>query len=136
MDHLIKYKEAVRFLKNPPLLALHPDFAKIRAVCEHFVTGLKQPVCPQSLIHRWAGLVMDPVMYALLKPTTPFTAVVDPGEYAQYNNFAIKAAIKMADKISEYNKITTSPSSTSTGRASAPSLTTVPTNSRCQTCQT
>ncbi len=29
MEHLITYKKAARFLKNPPTLALHPDFAKI-----------------------------------------------------------------------------------------------------------
>jgi hypothetical protein len=31
---------------------------------------------------------MDPVMYALIKPTMPFVTVVDPGKYAIYANFA------------------------------------------------
>jgi hypothetical protein len=49
---------------------------------------------------------MDPVMYALLKPTTPFAAVVDPGKYAErvYANFATEAAMKMTDKIFKQNK--------------------------------
>jgi hypothetical protein len=46
---------------------------------------------------------MDPVMYALLEPTTPFTAVVDPGKYAVYANFATEAMMKMTDKIFEQN---------------------------------
>jgi hypothetical protein len=104
MDHLITYEEAVGFIKNPPLLVPHPDFAKICALRKHYVTGLKQLTCPQRLIHGWAGLVMDPVIYALLEPTTPFTAVVDPGEYAIYANFATEAAMKMTDKIFERNK--------------------------------
>jgi hypothetical protein len=87
MDHLITYEEAVGFIKNPPSLAPCPDFTKIWALQKHYVTSLTQLTCPQSLIHGWAGLVMDPVMYALLEPTTPFTAVVDPGKYAVYANF-------------------------------------------------
>jgi hypothetical protein len=104
MDHLITYEEAVGFIKNPPSLAPHLDFAKIRALCKHYVMGLKQLIGPQSLIHGWAGLVMDPVMYALLKPTMPFVAVVDTGEYAIHANFSTKAAMKMTDKIFEHNK--------------------------------
>jgi hypothetical protein len=104
MDHLITYKEATGFIKNPPSLAPRLDLAKIRALCKHYVTGLKQLICPQSLIHGWAGLVMDPVMYASLELTMPFVALVDPGEYAQYPNFATKAAMKMTDKIFERNK--------------------------------
>jgi hypothetical protein len=80
MDHLITYKEAMGFIKNPPSLAPLPDIAEIRALQKHYKTGLTQLTCPQSLIHGWAGLVMDPVMYALLEPITPFTAVVDPGK--------------------------------------------------------
>ncbi len=94
----------MEFIKNPPSLAPCPDFAKIRALCKHYVMGLKQLICPQSLIHRWAGLVMDPVMYALLERTMPFVAVVDPGEYVIYTNFATKAAMKMTGKIFKRNK--------------------------------
>jgi hypothetical protein len=104
MDHLITYEEAMRFIKNPPSLAPCPDFAKIWALQKHYVTGLKQLSCPQTLIHGWTGLVMDLVIYALLKPTTPFTAVVDLGKYVVYANFATEAAMKMTDKIFERNK--------------------------------
>jgi hypothetical protein len=37
---------------------------------------------------------MDPVVYALMKPTTPFILVANPGNFPVYNNFATKAAIK------------------------------------------
>ena len=84
MDHLITYEEAAGFLKNPPSLAPHPDFTKHRALQKYFITGLTPLVCPQSLIHRWAGIVMDPVMYALLEPATPFAGVTDPGNFAVY----------------------------------------------------
>jgi hypothetical protein len=99
MDHLITYKEAAGFIKNPPSLAPCLDFAKIRALCKHYVMGLKQLICPQSLIHGWAGLEMDPVMYVLLKPTMPFVAIVDLGKYTIYTNFATEAVMKMTDKI-------------------------------------
>jgi hypothetical protein len=98
MDHLIMYEEAAEFLKNPSSLAPLLDFARIHALCKHIVRALKQLVCPQSTIHGWAGLVMDPVMYALLELTAPFANVVDPGNFPVYTNFATKAAIKMTDK--------------------------------------
>jgi hypothetical protein len=81
MDHLITYEEVVGFLKNPPTLAPHLDFAKIRALCKHIVVALKRLVCPQSVIDGWSGLVMDPLMYALIEPTTPFALVTDPGNF-------------------------------------------------------
>ena len=59
--------------------------------------ALKQLVCPQCAIHRWLGLVMDPVMNALIKPTTSFVLVTDQGNFPVYN-IATKAAIKMTDK--------------------------------------
>jgi hypothetical protein len=43
-------------------------------------------------------------MYTLIKPTTPFVLVADPGDFPMYNNFATKAAIKMTDKQFEHNK--------------------------------
>jgi hypothetical protein len=60
--------------------------------------ALKQLVCPQSAIRGWSGLVMDPVMYALIKPTTPFALVANPGNFPAYNNVATKAAIRMTGK--------------------------------------
>jgi hypothetical protein len=94
MDHLITYKVATGFLENPPLLVPCPDFAKIRALRKHTVMALKQLVCPQSAIHGWSGLVMDPVMYALIEPTMPFVIDANPGNFPVYNNFATKTAIR------------------------------------------
>ncbi len=100
------YKEATGFLKNPPLLAPHTDFARIRTLCKHIAPALKQLVCPQSAIHGGGGgLVMDPVMYALLEPTVPFASIGDPGDFPMYTNFATKAAINMTDKQFERDKI-------------------------------
>jgi hypothetical protein len=78
MDHLITYKKAAVFLKNAPSLAPHPDFARIRALQKHILTALKLLVCPQSTIHGWTGLAMDPIMYALLETTAQFVSVNDP----------------------------------------------------------
>jgi hypothetical protein len=105
MDHLITYEEAVVFLKHPPSLAACPDFARIRALHKHIVTALKQLVCPQSAIHGWAGLVMDPVMYTLLEPTALFASIGNPGNFPVYANFVTKAAIKMTDKQFKHDKI-------------------------------
>jgi hypothetical protein len=137
MDHLITHEEAGGFIKNPPSLVPRPDFAKNCALCKHYVTGLKQLIFSQSLIHRWASLVMDPVMYALLEPTMPFVAIVDPDEYTIYINFATKAVMKMTDKIFERNKnYLLSFININSGHASACSTTTLQINSRCPTCLT
>jgi hypothetical protein len=104
IDHLITYEEALGFIKKKTSLAPHQDFAKIWTLQKYYVTGLTQLTCPQSFIHGWAGLVMDSVMCTLLEPTTPIIAVVDPGEYAVYANFATEAMMKMIDKIFEGNK--------------------------------
>jgi hypothetical protein len=104
MDHRITYKEAMGFLKNPPTLVPCPDFAKIRALRKHIVLALKQLVCLQNAIHGWSGLIMDPLMYALIEPITPFVLVADPEDFPVYNNFVTKAAIKMANKHFEHDK--------------------------------
>ena len=96
MDYLIKYEEVAEFLKNPPTLSPHPDFAKLRAMQKHMVKALKQLVCPQSAIHGWSGLVLLPMVHALLKPN-PFVAPADPGVVAIYAQFALPAQIKTAD---------------------------------------
>jgi hypothetical protein len=96
MDHLIKYKEVAEFLKNPTTLSPCPDFAKLRAMQKHMVKVLKQLVCPQSANHGWLGLVLLPMVYALLEPN-PFIATADPGAVAVYAQFALLAQIKTAD---------------------------------------
>jgi hypothetical protein len=104
MDQVITYKEAAGFLKNPLTLVPHPDFAKISALRKHIVGALKQLVCPQSTIHGWSGLVIDPTMYALIESTTPFVLVANPGDFPMYNFFATKGTINMSDKRFEHDK--------------------------------
>jgi hypothetical protein len=70
MDHLITFEEVTGFLKNLPLLALRPDLARIRTLCNQIILALKQHVCPQSMIHGWSGLIIDPAMYTLLNPSS------------------------------------------------------------------
>ena len=60
MDTLITFDEAEGFFKNPPLLAPRPDFYKLQALRQHIIQALKQLVCPQSPIHGWSSLAMDP----------------------------------------------------------------------------
>jgi hypothetical protein len=85
MDVVIEYDEAAGFLKNPPSLEPRPNFANIRALQKHIVQGLAQLSCPQSAIHGWSGLAMDPAAYTLLEgtafviPPNPGPTVVFPG---------------------------------------------------------
>ena len=98
MDSLITYDEAAEFLKNPPSLSPRPGFANMRALRKHMVTALKQLVCPQSAVHGWTGMVLSPMVYALLEPTA-FAIPGNPGPVAVYNQFATPAAIKTADNL-------------------------------------
>jgi hypothetical protein len=58
--------------------------------------ALKQLVCPQSQIHGWTGLVMDPGLYALIEPVA-FTVPLNPGALPVYQNFAPPAMMRMVD---------------------------------------
>jgi hypothetical protein len=78
MDAVIEYDEAVGFLKNPPSLEPRPNFTNICALRKHIVQGLAQLSCPQSAIHGWSGLAMDPAAYNLLEGTA-FVIPLDPG---------------------------------------------------------
>ncbi len=98
MDSLITYDEAAEFLKNPPLLSPRPDFSKMRALRKHIVKALKQLLCPQSAVHGWTGMVLSPMVYALLKPI-PFAIPGNPGLVAVYNQFATPAMIKTGDNL-------------------------------------
>jgi hypothetical protein len=98
MDHTITFDEVAGFLKNPPTLSPRPDFDKIRALQKHMVRSLKQLTCPQSFIHGWSGLILAPMVYALLEPN-PFQDPTGPGAVAVYTQFATASMIKMADAI-------------------------------------
>ncbi len=78
MDAIIEYDKAAGFLKNPPSLEPRPNFTNIRALQKHIVQGLAQLSCPQSAIHGWSGLAMDPAAYSLLEGMA-FVIPPDPG---------------------------------------------------------
>ena len=62
------------------------------------VKTLKQLVCPQSQIHRWSGMVLSPMVYALLEPN-PFAVPGNPGPVAVYTQFATPALIKHTNNL-------------------------------------
>ena len=55
---------------------------------------LSQLFCPQSAIHGWSGLTIDPAIYLLLEGTT-FVIPMDPGATAVYPQWAAPTTIKM-----------------------------------------
>jgi hypothetical protein len=71
--------------------------------------ALKQLVYPQSQIHGWTGLVMNPGLYALIEPT-PFNILINPGAIPVYQNFAPPAMMKMVDYTFKQTRITSYPS--------------------------
>ena len=98
MDSLITYVEVAEFLKNPPLLSPRPDFSKMHALRKHMVTALKQLVFPQSAVHGWIGMVLSPMVYALLEPT-PFAIPGNPGPVAVYAQFDTPSMIKTTNNL-------------------------------------
>ncbi len=78
MDVVITFDEAAGFLKNPPSLEPRPNFPNICALRKHIVQGLAQLSCPQSAIHGWSGLAMDPAAYLSIEGSA-FTIPPDPG---------------------------------------------------------
>jgi hypothetical protein len=96
MDAIITFEEVTEFLKKKTSLAPRPDFNQLRALCQHIVTALKQLTCPQSLIHRWSGLAIDPGIYALLEPRA-FAEPPNPGATAVYPQFLPPATVKMIE---------------------------------------
>jgi hypothetical protein len=87
MDAIITFKEVTEFLKNPPSLAPRPDFNRLRTLRQYIVTALKQLTCPQSPIHGWSGLAIDPYVYVLLEPQA-FAEPPHPGATADYPQFS------------------------------------------------
>jgi hypothetical protein len=103
MDAIITFKEVTEFLKNLPSLALCPDFNPLRALHQHIVTALKQLTCPQSLIHGWSGLAINPGVYALLEPRA-FAEPPNPGATAVYLQSLPPATMKMIDATFAWDK--------------------------------
>jgi hypothetical protein len=96
MYAIIAFEEVTEFLKNPPSLVPRPDFNQLRTLRQHIVTALKQLTCPQSPIHGWSGLAIDPGVYALLEPQA-FAELPNPGATAVYPQFSPPAMMKMID---------------------------------------
>jgi hypothetical protein len=103
MDQLITVEEVSEHLKNPPSLDPRPDFLKIRALQKHIIKALKKLLCPQSQMHGWTGLVMDPALYVLLEPTA-FIVPVSPGDVPTYPGFASPSIIKNIDNLFERDR--------------------------------
>ncbi len=91
------------FLKIPPLVSPQPDFAKVWVLWKHIIKALKQLECPQSQVHGWSGLIMDPALYILLKANT-FVIPVSLGPTAIYPQFATPAQMKMINNMYARNK--------------------------------
>jgi hypothetical protein len=103
MDTLITFVDLKGFLKNPPSLAPHPDFTLLRALHQHMIDVLRQLSCPQSAIQGWAGLVMHPTMYAMIK-MVPFQVPRDPGNVPTLPAFAMPASIKITERLFKRDK--------------------------------
>ncbi len=89
---VIDYDKAVGFLKNPPSLDC-PNFDNICALQKHMVKALSQLSCPQSAIHGWSGLAMDPATYFLLEGVA-FTIPANPGPMVNFPNWSVPTAVK------------------------------------------
>jgi hypothetical protein len=96
MDAIINYNEAAGFLKNPPSLEPHPDFANICAHQKHVIKALSQLFCQQSTIHGLLSLAINPATYLLLEGTA-FVIPMDPGATVVYLQWAAPTTIKMID---------------------------------------
>jgi hypothetical protein len=84
MDATITYDEfAILVEINIPTLAPHLNFERIRMLPWHFERALQYLPCPQSIQHRWKGMVMARKLYALLT-TIPFCLPTNPGAAAVY----------------------------------------------------
>jgi hypothetical protein len=92
MDQLITIKEVAVFLKNDPSLSPRPDFLKVQVLQKHIIEALKQLKCPQSHIHGWSGLIMDPSLYMLFEPNA-FIIPISPGTTPVYPQFVAPAII-------------------------------------------
>jgi hypothetical protein len=103
MDAIIDYDKAASILKNTPSLEPCLDFANICALRKHVIKMLSQPFCPQSAIHGWLGLAMDPATYLLLEGT-PFVVPNYPGVVAIYPQWAAPTIFKMIDATFLCNK--------------------------------
>jgi hypothetical protein len=82
---------------NSPLSGTLPEFHQHLSTPKARNQGaLSSIFCPQSAIHGWSGLAIDPTTYLLLE-STPFVVPVDPGAVANNPQWAAPTTIKMID---------------------------------------
>ena len=94
MDDIIPYDDIAEMLKSPPTLAPRPNFFRLRAFRQHIVNVMKQVPHPGYAQHGWAGMVLQPSIFALIN-VTPFAPSLNPGLIAVYPPFALQPAIGM-----------------------------------------
>jgi hypothetical protein len=113
MDAVIDYDEAAGFLKNPPSLEPRPNFTNIRALQKHIVQALTQLLCPQSAIHGWSGLAMDPATYLLLEGAA-FTIPLNLGPTAIFSDgvAVARTVMKTMQATFDHDKTTSCPTRT------------------------
>ena len=78
MDTVITFEEASLLLVNPPAVAPRPNFNNLRTLGKWLEEDLKGLTHPTAHVMGWAGLVMVPVLYALIEAIA-FTAPTNPG---------------------------------------------------------
>jgi hypothetical protein len=74
----------------------HPEFTNICALKKHVIKMLSQLYCPQSAIHGWAGLAMDPATYQLFESTV-FFVPIHSGPMGIYPQWAAPTMVKMTN---------------------------------------
>ena len=84
MDATITYDEVAALVRvNIPTLEPHPNFEQIGALRRHLERCLQCLPCPQSVQHRWKGMVMARELYSLLN-NIPFRLPTNPGAAVVY----------------------------------------------------
>jgi hypothetical protein len=88
----ITYEEAKEIIGILPSLGPRPNAVNIRALSADLEQKLETIPSHQSPEHGYAGMVMDPALYALRAPTTPWNEWPDPGPHAQAANTTAEQA--------------------------------------------
>ena len=96
MDDTILYDDIKGMLDSPPLLAPRPNFFRLRAFRRYIVDVMKQIPHLGYPQHGWAGMVLQPAIFALIN-ATPFAPPPNPGLIATYPQYALAAAMTMVD---------------------------------------
>ena len=96
MDNIIPYDDIMEILKSPSTLDPRPNFFRLWVFCQHIVNVMKQILHPGYPQHGWAGMVLQPAIFALIN-AAPLASPPNPGLIAVYLPFALQPAIRMAN---------------------------------------